>query len=66
MPGDPKECRRRAWRCANLAHTAKAPELKSALINLSENWMKIAVELESTHALLLMENPEPATPHENR
>jgi len=63
MPGDPNECRRRALRCADLAHTAKSPELKSTLIDLSENWMRIALDLEHTYALMLMENPEPVMSH---
>ena len=35
MPGDPKECRRYALRCADLAHTAKPVELKLNLLGLA-------------------------------
>jgi hypothetical protein len=34
-----------------LAHTARTPELKNLLIELSKNWMKLATELERTHAV---------------
>lgn len=57
MPGNPAECREYALRCAELAHTARTPQLKGTLIDLSKNWMKLAVELESAEALLQMENP---------
>jgi hypothetical protein len=59
MPGDPKQCRQHALRCADLAHTATSPQLKSLLIELSKNWLKLAIELERTHALLEMEAPAP-------
>jgi hypothetical protein len=52
MPGDPKECRKNALRCADLAHEARTPELKQTLIELSRNWLKLAVELERGHGLL--------------
>jgi len=46
MPGGPKECRRNALRCAELAHSARTPGLKQTLISLSNNWLKLAIELE--------------------
>ena len=52
MPGDPKECRRRALQCANMAHTARTPQLKAELINLSQNWLKLAIDLEQGQQLL--------------
>jgi hypothetical protein len=52
MAGDPRQCRKNAWRCAELAHEAKAPELKQTLIELSRNWLKLAMELDRSHALL--------------
>jgi hypothetical protein len=52
MPGDPKECRKHALRCADLAHTARTQELKQSMINLSRNWMKLSIELERSQALL--------------
>jgi len=59
MVGDPKACREHASRCAELAHDAKTPELKLILIDLSKNWLKLAIELEQA-AALLSENPPPA------
>lgn len=52
MPGDPNECRKHALRCADLAHSARTPELKAMLINLSNNWMKLATDLERSKGLL--------------
>ena len=52
MPGDPKECREHASRCAELATTAGTPELKAPLVELSRSWVKLAIELENAHALL--------------
>ena len=37
------------WGCSELAHSA---ELKLTLTQLSQNWLKLAVEVERTHALL--------------
>lgn len=51
MPGDPKECRKNASRCADLAHAARTPELKQTLIELSRNWLKLAIELERARSL---------------
>jgi len=59
MSGDPRECRKYAWRCAELAHSARAPELKQTLIELSKTWLNLAIELERTHALLAMDDPPP-------
>jgi hypothetical protein len=39
-------------RCAELAANAKAKELKATLLELSQNWVKLAVSLEHTHALI--------------
>ena len=52
MPGDPKECRWRALQCANMAHTARTPQLKGELISLSQNWLKLAIDLEQRQQLL--------------
>jgi len=52
MPGEPRECRKHAWRCAELANSARSPELKQRLVELSRNWLKLAIELEKAHALL--------------
>jgi hypothetical protein len=52
MPGDPKECREHARRCAELACTADTPEAKDHFASLATSWIKIAAELESAQALL--------------
>jgi hypothetical protein len=52
VPGDPKECRRHAARCAELAVAARAPELKSALLGLSKNWENLALSLEDIQGVL--------------
>ena len=56
MPGDPKECRRHAARCAELARTARTQQLKATLLEMSANWIKIADDLERTKVLLDEEN----------
>jgi hypothetical protein len=60
MPGNPDECRQHALHCADLAHTARTPELKSTLIELSKNWHKLAIELEGARELLDMQDPRPS------
>ena len=60
MPGDPKDCRLHAMRCAELAAQAKPPELKASLLELSLNWAKLACDLEATNALLAIALPDPA------
>ena len=57
MADDSKLYRERAWKCAELAHTAKCPELKQALVEMSQNWLKLAVELERNQALMDMVDP---------
>jgi hypothetical protein len=52
MPGDPKQCRLHAMRCAELATTAKTQQLKATLLELSKNWVRLAESLEKTHALM--------------
>jgi hypothetical protein len=52
MPGDPKECRRHAARCAELAVNASTPQLKGTFLELSENWEKLAIQLEDAFARL--------------
>jgi len=52
MPGDPKDCRRHAARCAELAVAARTPQLKAAFLGLSKNWEKLAIQLEDTFAKL--------------
>jgi hypothetical protein len=52
MSGDPKECRNNALWCADLAHKARTVELKQTLIELSQNWLKLAIALERAQGLL--------------
>jgi hypothetical protein len=59
MPCDPRECRRRAEQCAEMARLARTPELKATLLDLSKNWWKLATELERTRALLDGDDPPP-------
>ena len=60
MPGNPKDCRLHAMRCAELAAQTKTPELKASLLELSVNWAKLAGDLEATNALLAPAVPDPA------
>jgi hypothetical protein len=47
MPGDLKECRKHAARCAELAVAAHTPELRVMFLELSKNWEKLAIQLAS-------------------
>ena len=49
---DSKECRRRALRCAELAQRTTCDRLKELLLELTRTWLKLALELERTEALL--------------
>jgi hypothetical protein len=53
MPGDPKECRMRAARCAELAAAARTPQLKAWFLGLSKQWERLAIELENGFAKLV-------------
>ena len=44
MPGDAEQCRRQAVRCAELAATARTPELKTLLLELAAKWQALAVD----------------------
>jgi hypothetical protein len=48
MPGDPKKCRKHTARCAELAITARTPELRAKFLELSKIWEKLAIELDDT------------------
>lgn len=52
MTGNPKACRAYARRCVEFARTARMPDVKTQLLEISKNWLKIAVGLERTEALL--------------
>jgi hypothetical protein len=58
MPGDPKECRMHAFRCAELAADARSPQLKSTFLELAANWQKLARNLEDAQQLLAEEAGE--------
>jgi hypothetical protein len=51
MPGNPKECRLRARRCAELAASAKDLKLKHVFSDLAKSWTTLAVQLEAAMAL---------------
>jgi hypothetical protein len=53
MLGDPRQCRMYAVQCAQLASSSIAVHLKMTLLELSQNWEKLAFDLERTQALLL-------------
>ena len=50
MPGDPKECRRNAARCAELAVAARTLQSKAMFLELSKSWEKLAIQLEDAFA----------------
>jgi hypothetical protein len=52
MPGNPQECRLHSMRCAELAATAKSPQLKATLLDLSKGWVRLAEGLEKNHTLM--------------
>jgi hypothetical protein len=60
MPGDPKECRERALRCAKLAAETANPELKEQLLEVAQIWTKLATELDHTKKLLDAWGVEPS------
>jgi hypothetical protein len=51
MTGNPKEYRRHAARCAELAVSARSEQLKAALLELSKNWEHLAIDLENGAAM---------------
>ena len=52
MPGDPKECREYARNCQRLAATAPTDEVRESFASMAQTWLRLANELEATHALL--------------
>jgi len=52
MSCDPDECRRHALRCAELAAECHNPSLKKNLVDLARAWAEVAMELETSFALL--------------
>jgi hypothetical protein len=65
MPGDPKECHRNAARCADLAVAAHTPQLRTRFLELSNNWEKLAIQLEAfaklTESEAIRSNESPST-----
>ena len=59
MSGDSRRIRELAWECAELALTINPPRLRRTLLELSRNWLKLAVELERDQALLDEYPPPP-------
>ena len=52
IPGDAKDCRKHALRCAELAVAARTPQLKATFRELSKNWEKLAIQVEDAFAQL--------------
>jgi hypothetical protein len=52
MPGNPKECRAHAARCAELAVKARTAQLRATFLDLSKNWENFAIQLENAFAQL--------------
>jgi hypothetical protein len=52
MPGDPKECRQHAERCAELARLASTPEARDQFLSLQMTWIRLASELDQARALI--------------
>jgi hypothetical protein len=52
MPGDPKECRHHAERCAELARIASTPESRETFLSLQMTWIRLAAELDRAGALI--------------
>ena len=51
MPGDPKECRARASRCAEIAAETNGPRVKQTFLDLAGQWTDLAIDLEAAYAL---------------
>jgi hypothetical protein len=52
MPGDPKECRQHAERCAELARMASTSEARETFLDLQMKWIRLAMELTQARALI--------------
>ena len=68
MPGDPKECRQHAERCAELARLASTPEARDTFLSLQMTWIDNYCAQHPGHSLtvaakaLVNELTEKATP----
>ena len=54
MSGNPKECRRNALTCMQLAQTAPSSEAREHFAELSQTWLRLAGEIASGQALDLL------------
>ena len=52
MPGDPKDCRKHAERCRELAGSLPDKRAREIFAQLAESWLRLAVELEDAQAFL--------------
>jgi hypothetical protein len=52
MPGDPKECREHAKRCAELAKLATTPEAREQFLSLQMSWIRLAADLDNAKAII--------------
>jgi hypothetical protein len=52
MPGDPKECRQHARRCAELASAATTQEAREQFLSLQMSWIRLAADLENAKAFI--------------
>jgi hypothetical protein len=52
MPGDPKECRQHARRCAELASVATTPEAREQFLSLQQSWIRLAADLDNAKAVI--------------
>jgi hypothetical protein len=53
MPGNPKECREHAARCAELSVKARTPQLRAMFLELSKSWERLAIQLEDAFAKIV-------------
>jgi hypothetical protein len=60
MAGDPKLCRQYALDCAAMAARATNPDHKRLFTNLAQTWLSLAIELETSIALLDAYAPDAA------
>jgi hypothetical protein len=52
MPGDARECRRRAARCVALANASKIETEKQRLMALASTWARLADKIELSEAIV--------------
>jgi hypothetical protein len=52
MPGDARECRRRAARCVALANASKIETEKQRLMALASTWARLADKIERSEAIV--------------